>query len=60
MKFEADKIKEYVEILENDLDLVDSLEDEVVDLLVEYLEQEIEKKEDLLDKLIIEKEKNSD
>lgn len=51
MNYNKDNIEEIYNLLNDDINLIDKLSDEQVDLLIEYLETEIERKEKLLESL---------
>jgi len=51
MNFDIDNLENYVTMLSDDLSLVDGLSDEMDDMLINYLENEIPRKQEILEKL---------
>lgn len=56
MNIDENNIDSYIQLLTEDLSLIDSLSDDVVEFLIKYLEVEITKKEKMLEEL----KKNND
>ena len=51
MNIDENNIDSYIQLLTEDLSLIDSLSDDVVEFLIKYLEVEITKKEKMLEEL---------
>ena len=51
MNIDKNNIDSYIQLLTEDLSLIDSLSDDVVEFLINYLELEITRKEKMLEEL---------
>lgn len=51
MEISSDNLEQYISMLSDDISLVDNLSDDVVDMLIKYLESEVARKQEIIKEL---------